>query len=62
MVAKRELIRVSAATLATDSKSGYTTVTFGLLDGWWRHVDPEVRIPHSRSVSAIPRPVSWTAI
>ncbi|WP_437495035.1 SDR family NAD(P)-dependent oxidoreductase [Sorangium sp. So ce1014] len=25
----------------------FTTLTFGLLDGWWRFEDPERRLPHS---------------
>ena len=38
----------SAATL-------FTHVTFGLLEGWWRFTDPEVRIPGTPSLT----PASW---
>ncbi|KFE71999.1 beta-ketoacyl synthase N-terminal-like domain-containing protein [Hyalangium minutum] len=33
------------------SASPFTTLTFGLLDGWWRFRDPEVRIPGSPGLS-----------
>ncbi|MEU5030943.1 SDR family NAD(P)-dependent oxidoreductase [Streptomyces milbemycinicus] len=47
--------------LALNEISGFYLVnhlTFGLLDGWWRHTDPELRVPGSPALS----PAGWRAV
>lgn len=60
----RETIRNTKAILRTDgflilnevsSKSLYAHLTFGLLDGWWRFEDPDLRIPNCPGI----RPSGW---
>ncbi len=38
-------------------RDDYATLTFGLLDGWWRFADPAARLPHSPLLS----PDGWVA-
>ena len=38
--------------------SDFLTMTFGLLDGWWRTEDPEIRLPHAPLLDA----ASWIAL
>ncbi|GGP81511.1 hypothetical protein GCM10010185_64360 [Saccharothrix coeruleofusca] len=47
--------------LALNEISGFYLVnhlTFGLLDGWWAHTDPQVRVPGSPALS----PAGWRAV
>ncbi|WP_439657532.1 SDR family NAD(P)-dependent oxidoreductase [Lentzea sp. HUAS TT2] len=47
--------------LALNEISGFYLVnhlTFGLLDGWWEHTDPELRVPGGPALS----PASWQAV
>lgn len=44
--------------LETTAFNSFTTLTFGLLEGWWRSRDPQNRIPHSPLASVD----SWTRL
>ncbi|WP_186762922.1 SDR family NAD(P)-dependent oxidoreductase [Lentzea tibetensis] len=47
--------------LALNEISGFYLVnhlTFGLLDGWWAHSDPELRVPGSPALA----PAAWRAV
>jgi SAM-dependent methyltransferase/NADP-dependent 3-hydroxy acid dehydrogenase YdfG len=53
----KSLLRHDGVTLINEVSSIHliTTLTFGLLPGWWRHSDPEMRLPNSPLLS----PTLW---
>ncbi|RKQ70071.1 SDR family NAD(P)-dependent oxidoreductase [Oceanibaculum indicum] len=56
----RETLAPGGLLLANETSAAtlFTHVTFGLLEGWWRFTDPDVRIPGTPSLT----PASWRAL
>ncbi|MDP0502024.1 MAG: beta-ketoacyl synthase N-terminal-like domain-containing protein, partial [Verrucomicrobiota bacterium JB022] len=54
----RTLLRANGLALVGEACANWTfsTLTFGLTDGWWRFDDPELRLPHSPLLS----PEGWS--
>ncbi|MGL6096434.1 MAG: SDR family NAD(P)-dependent oxidoreductase, partial [Fimbriiglobus sp.] len=55
----RKLLRPGGRLVLSEltRRDDYATLTFGLLDGWWKFADPESRLPHSPLLS----PAGWAA-